>query len=76
MSKARIKLCPKCSGIKPGKLIEAGIAKDDISRGCFGQCRKKHPELEGRAYVRLDGKLISAGSKKKLVKKVAAALSA
>ncbi|MBE6469331.1 MAG: hypothetical protein E7001_05115 [Coriobacteriaceae bacterium] len=75
MSKARIKLCPKCSGIKPGKLVDAGVPKDEIARGCFGCCRKKRPELEDRVYVRVEGRLVSAGSKKKLAKKVVAALT-
>lgn len=73
MSKARVKLCPKCSGIKK-KLVEAGIPKDEIATGCIGACLKKHPELAGMAYVKVNSKLIAADSKKKLAKKAAAQL--
>lgn len=74
MSKARVKLCPKCSGIKKKKLVEAGIPKDEIAAGCIGACLKKHPELAGMAYVKVNSKLIAADSKKKLAKKAAAQL--
>lgn len=74
MSKARVKLCPKCSGIKKKKLVEAGIPKDEIVTGCIGACLKKHPELAGMAYVKVNGKLIATDSKKKLAKKAAAQL--
>lgn len=74
MSKARVKLCPKCSGIKKKKLVEAGIPKDEIANGCIGACLKKHPELAGMAYVKVNSKLIAADSKKKLAKKAAAQL--
>lgn len=74
MSKARVKLCPKCSGIKKKKLVEAGIPKDEIATGCIRACLKKHPELAGMAYVKVNSKLIAADSKKKLAKKAAAQL--
>lgn len=74
MSKARVKLCPKCSGIKKKKLVEAGIPKDEIATGCIGACLKKHPELAGMAYVKVNGKLIATDSKKKLAKKATAQL--
>lgn len=74
MSKARVKLCPKCSGIKKKKLVEAGIPKDEIATGCIEACLKKHPELAGMAYVKVNSKLIAADSKKKLAKKAAAQL--
>lgn len=74
MSKAHVKLCPKCSGIKKKELVEAVLPKDEIATGCIGTCLKKHPELAGMAYVKVNGKLIAADSKKKLAKKVAARL--
>ncbi|WP_085830701.1 hypothetical protein [Collinsella vaginalis] len=76
MGKAHVKICPKCSGIKAKALVEAGVAKSEIATGCNGGCLKKHPELRDRVAARVDGKLVSAKSEKKLAKKVAEALSA
>lgn len=63
MSKTAIKICPKCSGIK-GKHLKEVLAKDDYSCGCFGKCLKKNPELEGKAYARINGKLVACDSRK------------
>ena len=75
MSKAKIKICPKCSGVKKKKLVEAGVPEGDISTGCIGDCIKKHPELEGKAFAKIDGKLVVCDSGKKLAKKAAKALA-
>lgn len=74
MSKAKVKYCPKCSGIKKKQIKEAGLNKDAVSTGCIGDCIKKHPELEGKAFAKIDGKLVVCDSGKKLVKKMAQAL--
>ena len=74
MSKTAIKICPKCSGIK-GKHLKEVLAKDDYSCGCFGKCLKKNPELEGKAYARINGKLVACDSRKKLIKKMVAAVA-
>lgn len=74
MSKTAIKICPKCSGIKAKHLKEV-LAKDDYSCGCFGKCLKKTPELEGKAYARINGKLVACDSRKKLIKKMVAAVA-
>lgn len=76
MAKTRIKICPKCSGIKKGRLKEAGIGKGDFSCGCIGVCHMKGSEVKGRVSARIDGKLVLADSKKKLLKKMLAALEA
>lgn len=68
---AKVRVCKKCSGIKPGDL-KGVIAKEDRASGCFGACRKKHPELKGKVYVRAAGKVVAADSKKKLLKALAA----
>lgn len=73
MGKARIKFCPKCSGIKK-KDLKGKVDKDAVSTGCIGDCVKKHPELAGTAFAKIDGKLVVCESKKKLVKKMAKAL--
>ena len=73
MSKAKIKVCPKCAGLKKKDLKEAGLSKDEVSCGCIGACVKKHPELEGKAFAKVDGKLVVCDSKKKLLKKLASA---
>ncbi len=67
---ACLKLCKKCSGVSP-KDFKGVVAKGDIRTGCFGHCAKKHKELEGKAYVKYDGAIVTRGSKKKLVKAVA-----
>lgn len=74
MSKTAIKICPKCSGIK-GKHLKEVLAKDDYSCGCFGKCLKKNPELEGKAYARINGKLVACDPRKKLIKKMVAAVT-
>lgn len=74
MSKTAIKICPKCSGIK-GKHLKEVLTKDDYSCGCFGKCLKKNPELEGKAYARINGKLVACDSRKKLIKKMVAAVA-
>lgn len=73
-AKCGVKVCPKCSGVKK-KHLKAGLAKGDYARGCFGACRKKHPEFEGKVYARIDGELVACDSSKKLVKKMAAAIA-
>lgn len=75
MSKATVRICPKCSGVKKKTLVEAGVPKDEISTGCIGDCLKKHPELEGRAFAKVDGKLVVCDSGKKLAKKAAKAVA-
>lgn len=71
---AQVRLCKKCSGIK-AKDLKGAVDKEDVRCGCFGACRKKHPELKGRVYVRVRGGIVSAGSKKKLRRSVAEALA-
>ena len=86
---AQVRLCKKCSGIK-AKDLKGAVGKEDVRCGCFGACRKKHPELKGRVfgacrkkhpelkgrvYVRVRGGIVSAGSKKKLRRAVAEALA-
>lgn len=75
MSKATVKICPKCSGVKKKKLVEAGVPEDEISTGCIGDCLKKHPELDGKAYAKIGGKLVVCDSGKKLAKKAAKAVA-
>lgn len=74
MSKSKVKYCPKCSGIKKKQLKEAGVDMGAVSTGCIGDCIKKHPELEGKAYAKVAGKLVVCDSGKKLAKKLAKAL--
>lgn len=74
MSKTAIKICPKCSGIK-GKHLKEVMSKDVYSCGCFGKCLKKNPELEGKAYARINGRLVACDSRKKLIKKMVAAVA-
>lgn len=58
------------------KASEGGSRQRGLyARGCFGACRKKHPEFEGKAYARIDGELVACDSSKKLVKKMAAAIA-
>ncbi|HIS40127.1 MAG TPA: hypothetical protein IAC12_04700 [Candidatus Aphodovivens avistercoris] len=70
---AKVRVCKKCSGVSP-KDFKGTVDKSHIRSGCFGACAKKHPELKGKAYAKVDGKLVVRDSKKKLVKAVAAAL--
>ena len=74
MGKTAVKFCKKCSGIKP-KDLKGAIDRELWSEGCFGACRKKHPELEDAVYARVNGKILAAPSKKKLVKKIEKALA-
>lgn len=74
MSKAGIKICPKCSGVKKRKLKDAGISKGDFSCGCIGVCHMKDAGKKGEACARIDGKLVFADSKGKLIKKIKKAL--
>lgn len=73
MGKADIKYCPKCSGIKK-KNLKGKVDPDEVSTGCIGKCLKRNPELEGKAFAKIDGELVVCESGKKLVKKMAKAL--
>lgn len=75
MGKTAIKICPKCSGIK-GKDLKRELPKGSYGKGCIGRCVKKHPELEGKAFAKIDGKLVVCESKKKLLKKMREAVGA
>ncbi len=74
MGKTAIKFCKKCSGLKP-KDLKGVIDGDAWSEGCFGACAKKHPELAGKVYARIGGKVVACKSKKKLIKKMREAVA-
>lgn len=74
MGKAPIKFCKKCSGIK-AKDLKGTIDRELWSEGCFGACRKRHPELKDAVYARVEGKVVAAPSKKKLVRKIERSLA-
>ena len=69
MGKATVKYCPKCSGIKK-KDLKGILDADAVATGCIGKCLKKNPDLDGKAFAKIDGKLVVCDSKKKLVKKM------
>lgn len=71
---ATIKYCPKCSGIKK-KDLKGKVDTGAVATGCIGACLKKHPELTGTAFARIEGELVVCESAKKLVKKMAKALA-
>ena len=48
------KRCAKCSGVKRGQLGDAGI-DGNMPSGRMGKCIKERPELEGKAYAKIDG---------------------
>lgn len=73
MGKANIKYCSKCSGIKK-KDLKGKVDKGAVATGCIGACLKRHPELEGKSFAKIDGELVVCDSKKKLVKKMVASL--
>ncbi|OUP09810.1 hypothetical protein [Collinsella sp. An2] len=68
-----VRICKKCSGIKPGDL-KGIVKKKDRRCGCFGACAKKHPELKGKCYVRVGKRLVVADSKKELLATLAEGL--
>lgn len=69
----QVRICKKCSGIAP-KDLKGVVDKKHRKTGCFGVCAKKHPELKGRVYVKVDGELMARDSKKKLVRALAEAV--
>lgn len=72
MGAASVRYCPKCSGIKK-KDLKGKLDTDAVATGCIGKCLKKNPDLEGKAFAKIDGELVVCESKKKLVKKMAKA---
>lgn len=71
-AKPRIRICPKCAHIK-GKDLKDVLPSGSFKTGCIGTCVKKHPELNNKAFAKVDGELVVCDSKKKLVKKLAKA---
>lgn len=73
MGKPVIKFCKKCSGIKP-KHLKGVIDESAWKEGCVHACVKKGSDT-GRAFARIDGKLVVCSSKKELIKKMREAVA-
>lgn len=68
MGKPVVKICRKCSGIKP-KDLKGVLPKDTWKEGCVHACVKKSDRSD-RVLARIDGKLVVASSKKDLIAKI------
>lgn len=73
MGKPVVKICKKCSGIKP-KDLKGVISKDVWKEGCIHACVKKSDRAE-RVLARIDGRLVVAASKKDLIAKIKEAVA-
>lgn len=65
----KVKVCKKCCGFNPKELKKL-IDKDDYKVECIGECARKRPELSGKVYGFIKGKLTVCDTKEEFFEKI------
>jgi hypothetical protein len=68
----KIKVCKKCSGFDVQELA-AFVPAREYGVGCVRQCQRRHPELRGKFFGLLNGRLVVCDEKEEFfaaVKKI------
>jgi hypothetical protein len=67
----KVKVCKKCSGFDVLEL-KGKVKTKDYTTGCIGKCTAKCPELQGKIFGFLNGKLTVCDTKEEFFDKIAA----
>ena len=65
----KVKVCKRCSGFDV-KELKQHLGAKDYSIGCIGGCARKHPELSGKVFGLLNGKLTICDTKEEFFSKI------